>query len=281
MDDLQVTLENICAEHPFLIAYSYQSLQSDQKLSRHGDQVLPSASTRKILILLYALREIHAGRDSLEREFVTEAKYADNLSGMFRFFQPGCRLTLKDALIAMICVSDNTCTAGITAHYGIDSINAYTRSIGLANTVQRTGIPPTRNGKVVHLSLDQSNVTTTDDITLALELLFKGISSEETAGILELSPALCQTALDILHTQLFQTRLPSMLPSSTTVAHKTGSWGYSFHDAGIIFEHDSPLFILSVFTDEVPEIVHDLPGKYVASTAIARLSRACYDAREK
>jgi beta-lactamase class A len=65
------------------------------------------------------------------------------------------------------------------------------------------------------------------------------------------------------------------------VAHKTGTGqqGRNNNDAGIIYQGDQPLFILSVFTEHVPLAMPDgLPGYTIAGQHIARLCRTCYDA---
>ena len=110
-------------------------------MERHGRIVVPSASTRKISIMMAALQAVHAGRLALDQPVTILAKYQDNDSGTFQHLTPGFTITLRDALVMMIIVSDNTCTGTVVDLLGLDAINALCRSAGLTGTVHRFGIP--------------------------------------------------------------------------------------------------------------------------------------------
>ena len=65
--------------------------------------------------------------------------------------------------------------------------------------------------------------------------------------------------MDILSGQNLSARA-AMLPQGTKVAHKTGSGARDCNDAGIIFQGDRPLFILTVYTErESPELADGAP----------------------
>ena len=49
-------------------------------------------------------------------------------------------------------------------------------------------------------------------------------------------------------------------------------------DAGIVFKGERPLFILTAYTDHVPETLPDgTAGFYAANTLIGSQARACWD----
>ena len=53
----------------------------------------------------------------------------------------------------------------------------------------------------------------------------------------------------------------------------------NYNDAGIIYQGEQPLFILSAYTDMVPfELSDGTPGHTAAHQLIAQMSRTCYDA---
>ena len=88
-------------------------------------------------------------------------------------------------------------------------------------------------------------------------------------------------ALDILSWQRLRNRLPARLPLGTKVAHKTGTTARNYHDAGIIYLGDQPLFILSAYTDEVPlDLPDGTPGHTAAHYLIAQMSRDVERARD-
>ena len=93
------------------------------------------------------------------------------------------------------------------------------------------------------------------------------------------TPALCRLALDILSWQKLKARLPSQLPLGTKIAHKTGTGSRGFMDAGIVYQGDRPLFILTAYTDHVPAALPDgTPGFTAANSVIGRMARVCWDA---
>ena len=50
-------------------------------------------------------------------------------------------------------------------------------------------------------------------------------------------------------------------------------------DAGVVYKNDAPRFIISVYTDRVPDTLPDgLPGYTAAYATAGRLTRACWDA---
>src|SRR5205814_4742592 len=103
---------------------------------------VPSASTRKTSILMSALAAVHAGKLALDQKVTIEARYQDNDSGTFQFLTPGFWITLRDALVMMIIVSDNTCTGMVVDLVGLENLQRYCDGVGLTGTIHRFGIPP-------------------------------------------------------------------------------------------------------------------------------------------
>ncbi len=256
MQDLVHHLNSLCDAEPFTTAWYLKDLTSGEHADRDGAVVVPSASTRKISIMMAALKAVNEGRLSLGQPVIIQAKYQDNDSGTFQHLTPGFTIPFKDILVMMIIVSDNTCTGTVVEMVGLDEINALCRSIGMLGTAHRFGIPP-RNLDPDH-PVDAVTTTTPNDVGLLLELILP---------------------IDILSWQKLRTRLPSLLPLATKVAHKTGTGARGYHDAGIVYKDDRPLFILTAYTDQVPrELADGTPGFAAAAQLIGRLGRACYDA---
>jgi beta-lactamase class A len=278
METLVKQLNQLCEAQPFHTGWYLKNLRTGETAQRHGDVIVPSASTRKIAIMMAALKAVNDGKLALEQPVTMEAKYQDNQSGTFQHFQPGFTIQLRDVLVMMIIVSDNTCTGTVADMLGLDQINAFSRSIGMKGTTHRHRIPPRIDRD--H-AVEAVNATTPNDVGLLLDLILQGTHNEEAAAQLGCTPALCQLGIDILSWQRLTWRLPALLPHGTKVAHKTGTGqqGRNNNDAGIIYQDDQPLFILSVYTEHVPlEMPDGLPGFTIAGHHIARLCRTCYDA---
>jgi beta-lactamase class A len=276
-DTLEDELNRLCDAQPFHTGWYFRDLRSGAVLQRHGDVVVPSASTRKIAILMTALKAVHEGKLSLDQPVTMEAKYQDNDSGCFQHFQPGFTITLRDALIMMIIVSDNTCTGTVADLVGLAAVQQLCRDLGMTGTSHRYGIPP--GGMAHYLPAGETNATTPADVGLLLELILQGSEDADVAARLGCTPALCRLALEILSMQRLRNRLPSRLPRGTKVAHKTGTTAGNYNDAGIIYDGVQPLFVLTAYTEKVPDTLPDgEPGHTVAQELIGRLSRTCYDA---
>jgi beta-lactamase class A len=276
LHELVSRLNADCDAQPFHTGWYLKDLGSGDTANRHGDVVVPSASTRKISIMMAGLQAVHEGRLSLDQPITIDAKYQDNDSGTFQHLMPGFQITFRDALVMMIIVSDNTCTGHVVDLVGLDACNAFCRATGLDRTVHRFGIPPRLPAD--H-PLEAVTTTTPNDQGRLLELILLGSADPSVAERLGCTPELCRLGLDILSWQKLKTRLPSLLPLKTVVAHKTGTGARGFMDAGIIYEDDRPLFILSAYTDRVPvEMPSGMPGFAAANSLIGRLARNAYDA---
>src|SRR6266403_2921366 len=250
MRDLVKSLDQLCDSAEFEVSWHLKDLATGATANRRGDVPAPSASTRKISIMMAALAAVHAGKLSLDQKVTIEARYQDNDSGTFQHLTPGFWITLRDALVMMIIVSDNTCTGTVVDMVGLGEIQRFCESIGMSRTVHRFGIPP-RLGP--DHSLAQVTTTTPNDQGLLLEMILRGVSDKTAAARLGSTPELCRLGLDILSWQKLKTRLPSLLPLGTKVAHKTGTGSRGFMDAGIVFKEERPLFILTAYTEYVPE----------------------------
>ena len=275
MDDLVKRMHHLCDGLPFQTSWYLKDLLTGRSAHRLGDTPVPSASTRKISILMAALKAVQDGRLSLDQRVTIEARFQDNDSGTFQHLTPGFHITFRDCLVMMIIVSDNTCTGTVVELVGLPEIQCYCESIGMTGTIHRFGIPP-QLGR--DHTLEQVTTTTPNDQGMLLEMILRGAEDQAAATRLGCTPTLCRLALDILSWQKLKTRLPSLLPQGTKLAHKTGTGSRGFMDAGIVYKDGAPLFILTAYTEHVPETLPDgTPGFAAANQLIGKLARLCWD----
>ena len=275
MQDLVKQMNALCDALPFQTSWYLKDLATGTTADRLGATPVPSASTRKISIMMAALAAVHAGKLSLDQKVTIEAKYQDNDSGTFQHLTPGFWITFRDALVMMIIVSDNTCTGTVVDLVGLGEIQRWCDAIGMKGTTHRFGIPP-KLGR--DHRLDQVTTTTPNDQGMLLELILQGTTDAKVAARLGSTTKLCTLGLDILTWQKLKTRLPSQLPLGTKVAHKTGTGSRGFMDAGIIFKGDRPHCILTAYTEHGPEALPDgTPGFTAAYHVIGKMARLAYD----
>ena len=276
MRELAQKMNALCDALPFQTSWYLKDLVTGERADRLGDTPVPSASTRKISIMMAALKAVHDGKLSLDQKVTIEAKYQDNDSGTFQHLTPGFWITFRDALVMMIIVSDNTCTGTVVDMVGLDAIQRYCDAAGMTRTVHRFGIPPKLGPD--H-TLDQVTTTTPNDQGLLLEAMLVGTEDKAAAARLGVTPELCRLGLDILSWQKLKTRLPSQLPLGTKVAHKTGTGSRGYMDAGIVYRDGKPLFILTMYTEHVPAALPDgTPGFTAAYQLMGRMARLAWDA---
>ncbi len=276
MQELEQRLNEMSDAAPFHVGWAVEDLASGWRAARHGDVVTPSASTRKVAILMRALADVHDGRIDLDERVAVDTSL-DTTSGCFQWFSPGLELPIRDVILMMIIVSDNVSTRHITNLVGLDRVQAYCDALGMTGTAHRRGTPdyslPRDHGPGV------SNDTTPEDQRLLLRAIVDGARDEAAAARLGVTSELCAMALDVMSKQRLRNRIPPRLPEKTKVANKTGSLGGYLNDVGVVYASGEPRFIFTYFSAEVPVTMPDGSAGHAVSDALcADLVRATWDA---
>ena len=275
--ELQDRLDQICATPAFTTCFYVQDLATGAVYARDADAIRPSASTRKISIMMAALRAVSQGRLDLAEPVTVTAEMSEGVaSGTFQYMTPGFVITLRDAIVQMIIMSDNVCTRIVADRLTLDELNDFCSTAGMTGTTHRFIVPPP--DMPADHRLDEVTTTTPADQGRLLAQILTGCSDAEVAARLGCTPALCQLGLQFLSWQKYRTMIPSQLPAGTMVAHKTGTGRRGRMDAGIVYRDATPRFIITVYTDRVPATMPDgLPGYAAAFFVIGSLARACWE----
>jgi len=284
LDKLNHKLNQISESQDFDVKWFFKDLDTGQSLNRNGDEIGPSASTRKISILMAAMKAVNEGKIGLLDEIVPDEKYWGTNSGCFQHFLPGFKVKFQDLLTMMIIVSDNVSTGTVTEILTLDYINDFCKNIGMSGTDHRVGFP---TGADLTSDLNKVNSTTPNDVGLLLEIIHQSISDEDAASKLGSTTELCKIAMEILLAQKLNNRLPLKLASPSAagpkdndvkVAHKTGSYQTGYSDSGIIYPSNHAGVILCAYTDNVPQYLNNGDaGIYSANNAMGSLALECYN----
>ncbi len=277
MQDLVARMNAICDAQPFDTTWYAKDLATGWEADRGGDVVVPSASTRKTSILMHALSKVHEGALRLDEPCTIEKRLQEGVdSGTYQYMTPGCVIPLRDAFVNMIITSDNVSTQIVLERLDREALNAWCRRIGMMGTTHRVNFPPP--GLAWDHPVDAVASTTARDQGVLLDRMAAGAADAEAAAFLGATPELCRLGLDILSWQRLRNLIPSMLPAKAKVANKTGRGPRGRMDAGLVYKNDCPRYIISVFTDRVPETLPDgLPGYTAAYATAGRLARLCWD----
>ena len=275
--DLGHRLKALSEGRGFDLYWHVKLVKGGEHFTKGGDLKLPSASVRKISVMMAALHAVHTGRLDLRAPVVIEKEAQEGiLSGVCQYMTPGLVIPMRDAILQMIITSDNICTYEVMKSFEIPYFTDYCRRIGMSGTTHRTRLPPT--GLDADHALDAVTTTTARDQVHLLDLILRGTTDDAAAETLGVSRELCGMALQFLGWQRYRNMIPGLLPTMTQVANKTG-WGQrGWMDSGIVFHKNEAIYILSATTDNVPETMPDgMPGQAASLRAIAELSRACWD----
>ncbi|MGD6980730.1 MULTISPECIES: serine hydrolase [Citricoccus] len=263
-------------------------------LSSGADVVVPSFSTRKVGVLCAALALVRAGRLDLDRRLTVTEDLKDGVqAGIMRNLSAGIELSLRDCLVQMMATSDNICTQLVFEAIGsavdpvlpgtsaeeaaLQYVNDYCAWAGMGATWHRETFPRTGDLTWSH-PLDAITVTTAADQCHLLASLARGVSDEEAAAALQLTPEDCRYAVELMR-GIHTPRLGAAT-GRIGFAEKNGRGLRSLSQVGLALDGDgTPLAALAVFAESIPTRLPDgLPGRNAVFEAFAAVGLAVQDA---
>ena len=211
---LRRQLDAIAAAHHGVLGYSVLNLDTGERLSLRGDETFSTASLIKvpILVTLYHLAE----QKQLSLDDPLTVLKIDQVpgSGVLQFMHPGMSLSVRDAAVLMIVLSDNTATNLLLDRIVIRRVWQKMEALGLPHTKvhSKTFL------RISSVALDSSEkyglgVSTPNEMAHLFELLARGRA---------VAPAADSAMLEILSNnadgELMQRTIDGM-----SVPHKTGA----------------------------------------------------------
>ncbi len=185
-------------------------------VSLRGDEEFVVASIGKLPAFATLYRAGSRGELDLEEEISLQPTDIQGYgSGSLDAFPIGYSLNLREIAYRLVNHSDNTAWAMLDRRLGADKISDELENMG------------TKNSR--YYDYRSGYYTTPNDVLLLLEKLADPLyTSEELSN--EMLDAMTETSLE--------DRIPEKLPREVRVAHKTGSYGENFGDAGVVFYKD-------------------------------------------
>lgn len=161
---------------------------------------MPSESVIKVLVLTSLYRAQLEGRLSLDDRVTTEDRHKIFGTGVLQYLSPGVEMSVRDAAVLMIIISDNPAfELCLDALGGIAYVNDTAAALGLASTRMKRRLTDPSNDPDGRAFA----VTTAADLCLLMEKLARGdlISPDASADMLA-----------ILKLQQSRDKLPRDLP---------------------------------------------------------------------
>jgi len=223
-------------KHGCTVGCAIRDAQTGEMLSSYRENlVFKSASLIKTPIMLCALEDVERGLLALDAPICVQPRHC--VGDEAPVIQNGTEVPLSVLLEYMITYSNNSATNVLIDLLGMDKINAFSRRMGLRDTLLRRCMldwEAARQGR--------ENLTSAADMLNLYTGLHKG-------GVF--TPFMRDTALPILLRQHDKDLLMFSNPAQKA-AHKTGGLSDIAHDAGILYgEHRTLIFaVLATAPDE-------------------------------
>ena len=197
-------------------------LESGRSVSINDDHVFYAASIFKTWVMFEVFHQASLGLFDMDDELVLTPYY--DAFGLGPRATALCeRLTVLEAMEAMMSVSDNAAAVLLQDLVGAPNINSSLEALGLTTSRLNT----------VDIPL------TAKDMGLLLQFIASGKAVDREASELMASLLLSET---------FDNGLDAGVPAEASVAHKTGNWPNARHDAGIVFAPNST-YVVAILSD--------------------------------
>lgn len=256
-------LDRIAAEFEGRICLAARDMRTGEHILYHADSRCPTASVIKLPILIHTLLLASEGAVSLDQTLILRDGDARPGSGILKELTPGLRVTLRDACMLMIALSDNTATNMVLDVVGVEPVNERMARLGCRQTrlfrkVFAEGPPVSRENARYGLG-----VTTPRDMLRLLTALYRGRIG---------SPELSASVRSFLGAQQYHDAIPRYLPPQWRYEGKGGAVDAVRNDVGFVTAPDGHTIALAVFCNRMPRPLWtaDNPGLI----AIARCARA-------
>ncbi len=250
-------------------AIAFKNLQEPQeKLLINAHKSFHAASTMKTPVLMEVYKQAAAGKFSLDdsltvknefKSIVDSSLYAlspEDDSYSLLYEQIGQPQSIRDLSYNMIIASSNLATNIVIELVGADNVTQTLRDMGASDIEVLRGV---EDIKAYRAGL--SNSTTAYDLMLMFEQIARGEAVNEEAS---------QKMIDILLDQKFNKIIPTKLPDSVKVAHKTGWITGLHHDSGIVFLPDGRKYALVLLSK-------NLSDEDAGVETLATVSKMVYD----
>ena len=242
LEKLRPQLERRIALHKGTVGLYVKDLSTNETLSIRGAEQFPSASVIKVPILVELFAQVERGPIKLTDPMIMLASDQRPGSGVLQFLSPPHTLTVGDAAMLMIVLSDNSATNLIIDKVGIRNVNARMDSLGLRATRLHAKVFLGSSTTIDTAATRQwgLGVTTPVDMGTLFERMYRGTAVSDSAS---------KRMLDMLRRNFDYEEIPRLLPAGVSVAHKTGKLDASRSDCGIVYNPGRD-YVLCIFTKE-------------------------------
>jgi len=240
-DDLKAEIISYLQNYKGQYGVYYYDLTTGQEFGIDDEDQYTAASTEKIPINLCLYTGIESGAVNPEDTLTYLQEDYEGGTGGIQYEKVGTQYTIEELSRLSIVDSDNVAANMLIRFLGMQNIKDYMRQVG---------------GQVV---VDNQNVSSPRDMGLYMKLVYEFSENNGALGN--------ELMNNFLSPDLYNDRLPALLPKSVKVAHKIGNEVGAIDDVGIVFA--AKPYIVAVMSTGVNEAE--------APAVIANISKMIYD----
>lgn len=248
-------------------------VETGEQIAVNGAQLFPTASTFKVPVMVEVYAQARAGRFAITDRIAFEEPHRVIGSGVIQALGVGLNPTIRDLMMLMIIVSDNTATDILCDLVGTANVTARMRTLGLSDI----HTPAACHGLFRRAwSLPMDGPVSYADFKAASKAApmpfasdaYSRDGSNNTASAIDMArlmvliqqnkagaPEDCADMIAIMEYQHYQTRVPRFLPLGS-VANKTGSLRGLRNDVGLIRRGPGDTIAFALFTFDDTELPH-------------------------
>ncbi len=238
----------------------FKVISSEIEFQWNASDVIPSASTIKLPILLASLQRYYGDPSIKTKLFSIKDNWDSSGTGVLRYLSKDNKLPLMDLNTLMIIISDNVASNTIIDYLGFDVINETVQRFKLSKTKLFRKFDGFRFYEINKHAEAADNMTTAKEMGLLLEKIYLNSLNRDK---------ICKKAIEILKHQQVKDRIPRYLPESVTALCKSGDYPDGYHDIGIIEPANFYPYVLSAFST-------NCKSKDIAVENIANISQFIY-----
>lgn len=254
--------------------WALTDLASGDRIGHREDTVMPTASLIKVPVLVALYRAAADGRCALDDRITYGPEHRCLGSGVLSKLSPGVEMSVRDAAVLMMTISDNSATNMCIDLVGREDVNATMRALGIEHTTLFLRLGDRSAG----LDARRMSVSTAGEMMRLMTLI---------AGHACVSPEASEDMLRIMRRSDYRHELSSELPwnemnmlgddpKAAWVAEKGGSFLNGVRTGAAVFKGPRGMFAMAAFCEggTGPGTGRGAEG----NRTLGRLGKAAWDA---
>lgn len=250
-----------------------EDLESGELFTVSPDEVHVACSLVKTPMQALFLKDANEGKFLIDKKVSIPSEKRVGGTGLICHLEPEVELPWKDVMKLMIIVSDNSATNAVVDLLGLEKINLFFKSIGLADTEMQRKMMD-----MDAIAAGKNNYTTAADMGRLMKMIAEGAL---------VSKQISDSVFETMTRQFYVAKLPALLPTTPsfaplkekrnpkpgtiTVANKTGDLPKTEHDTGIFILPGGRKYIIAMLTSQ-------LASEKEGAACIAKVSKVVYEA---